>query len=382
MKVINFLTGNFMPENCAGTNRILSLVKALEKRYKVNIFCITEKGKPQKNQRIKYSDNVDVYYIDQRDYNGEKFYTRALHEFYYAIRLALKSNKFNCDITIATSPQMFIIPSVAIFGKGKRVIDVRDLVWEYIEENSLYKTLMKKVLTNFMQVTLKVYDHITVTNDHEYYWIKDNIREDGITKISNGIELGVFNQLKELNIDKNKKFTVTYIGNVGIAQNIKTLVDVAKTLKDIKVNIIGTGNRYNQLKEYVHKNRIFNVEFFGRVQRDKMIDFYQESSVLFAQLDETFKAAMPSKLYEYASTGLPIIYAGIGIAKEFVDNLDNCVTINPGDVKALESAIKRYKDVELKISHKNRDIIKENFIREFQSEKMVDVVESLILKEK
>ena len=378
MKTINFLTGNFIPENCAGTNRILSLVNKLETKYKVNVICITERGKPQKNSKIKFSENIDVYYIDQKYYNGERFYTRALHEFYYALKLAWKANRLPSDITVATSPQMFIIPSVAMLVRGNKIIDVRDLVWEYIEETSLYKKMMKMVLANFMKLTLKQYAHITVTNDHELEWIEENVKKSNITKVTNGIEESTFLKLNALKHKASHKITVTYIGNVGIAQNIETLINAAKELKDIKVNIIGDGNRYKFLKSYVHKNRISNVEFFGRVSREKMIDFYQESSLLFAQLDKTFKAAMPSKLYEYASTGLPIIYAGLGEARSFVDKLENCTTIDPGDSKALEKAIRKYLESDIKLSQKNRDFIQKNFIRETQSLKLVDLVDTLV----
>jgi glycosyltransferase involved in cell wall biosynthesis len=378
MKTINFLTGNFIPENCAGTNRILSLVTRLEKKYKVNLICITERGKPQKNLKVKFSENIDVYYIDQRYYNGERFYSRALHEFYYAIKMALKSNTISSDITIATSPQMFIIPAVSIFVKGKKIIDVRDLVWEYIEETSLYKKIVKKTLTQLMRFTLKQYSHITATNDHELQWLKESVKSVNVTKMTNGIEQSTFEKLNTLEHKPNSKFTVTYIGNVGIAQKIETLIEAVKDLQDIQVYIIGGGNRYEYLKSYVHKNKIFNVEFFGTVSRDKMIDFYQESSVLFAQLGETFKAAMPSKLYEYASTGLPIVYGGSGVARDFVNNLENSTTIDPGDIKALQSAILRYKDEEFQLSDKNRKFIKENFIRETQSLKLVDLVDKLI----
>ncbi len=380
MKTINFLTGNFMPENCAGTNRILSLVKELEKTYKVNIFCITERGKPQKNQKIIYSDNIDVYYIDQRYYDGEKFYSRALHELYYAIKLALKARKFQSDITVATSPQMFIIPAVAVFGSRKSIIDVRDLVWEYIEETSAYKKLLKNLITQFMKLSLKKFKYITVTNSHEYHWVEEFVSKGNIVQITNGIENSTFEQLCKLKQNENKIFTVTYIGNIGIAQNIKTLIDAAGDIKNVQVNIIGEGNRYEQLKDYVHRNRISNVEFFGRVQRDKMVDFYQESSLLFAQLDETFSAAMPSKLYEYASTGLPIVYAGIGVAKDFVNELENSTTIKPGDTKALKDAILKYRDLKCSISQKNRDFVRKNFIREKQSTKMVDIVDKLIME--
>jgi glycosyltransferase involved in cell wall biosynthesis len=378
MKTINFLTGNFMPENCAGTNRILSLVKELEKFYKVNIFCITERGKPQKNQKVKYSENVDVYYIDQRYYNGERFYTRALHELYYASKLTLRANKFKADITIATSPQMFIIPCTAVLGQNNSIIDVRDLVWDYIDTKSFYRRVIKKSITALMKLTLKRYKHITVTNSHEYKWIQENVSKENITKITNGIEIDTFEKLSQITIDQKRKFTVTYIGNIGIAQNVKVLIDVAVSIKDIKVNIIGEGNKYKELKEYVHKNRVTNVEFFGKVQREKMIDFYQQSSLLFAQLDETFKAAMPSKLYEYASTGLPIVYGGLGVAKDFIDSLENCSTFDPGDVIELTKIVKKYKDNKYDISHKNRKTVSENYIREKQSLKMVDVVNKLI----
>ena len=378
MKTINFLTGNFIPENCAGTNRILALVRELEKKYKINVICISEKGK--KPNDFVFSENIHVYYIYQKEYDSEKFYTRAVHELYYALKLATRSNKFPSDMVIATSPQMFIIPSVAIFARGKKIIDIRDLVWEYIDGKSIYTKLVKFSLSKLMQYAITRYRYITVTNDHEYAWIVKNIpgSRDKIEKITNGIEIYKFEELNRLEKKEVSPFTLTYIGNVGIAQNIKVLVDIARKIPDIQINIVGEGNKYRELKEYARQHQINNITFFGKVHRDKIIDFYQNSSVLFAQLDEKFSAAMPSKLYEYASTGLPIIYAGTGVAREFVNKLENCTTINPGDVKALEVAVKRYKEAPTEISQKNRDFVYKNFIREKQSQKMVDIVDKLL----
>jgi len=378
MKTINFLTGNFIPENCAGTNRILALVKELEKKYKINVICISEKGKKPNN--FQFSENIKVYYIYQKEYDSEKFYTRAVHELYYAIKLAFKSNFFPSDIVIATSPQMFIIPAVAIFARGKKIIDIRDLVWEYIDARSLYTKVVKFSITKMMQYAIARYKYITVTNDHEYHWITEHVSgaKEHIEKITNGIEMYKFEELNALQPREIKPFTLTYIGNVGIAQNIKVLVDIAKKIPDMQINIVGEGNKYKELKEYARQHQINNITFFGKVHRDKIIDFYRNSSVLFAQLDEKFKAAMPSKLYEYASTGLPIIYAGLGVARDFVDRLENCTTIDPGDVRALEEAIRKYKDAPVHVSQKNRDFVANYFIREKQSRKMVDIVDRLL----
>ncbi len=376
MKTINFLTGNFIPENCAGTNRILALVRELEKKYKINVICISEKG--VRPHDFQFSKNISVYYVYQKEYDSEKFYTRAIHELWYAIKLAFKGNKFSSDITIATSPQMFIIPAVALIVNGEKIIDIRDLVWEYIYESSLYNKLVKKVITQFMKHTISLYDYVSVTNNHEQSWIQKNIKNARIEKITNGIEESKFENLNQLKYNKTDPFTLTYIGNVGIAQNIKVLVDIAKKIKDIQINIVGEGNKYQELKNYARKNQIHNITFFGKVNRSDINGFYAKSSILFAQLDEKFKAAMPSKLYEYASTGLPIIYAGLGEARNFVNQLENCTTINPGDVKALEVAVKKYKNSPPQISDFNKRFIAQNFIRETQSLKMVDIVNKLL----
>jgi glycosyltransferase involved in cell wall biosynthesis len=375
MKTINFLTGNFIPENCAGTNRILALVKELEKKYKINVICISEKGK--KPDDFQFSKNIKVYYIHQKIYDGEKFYTRAIHELVYAVKLARKSTDYPSDLIIATSPQMFIIPTVAFLSK-KKIIDIRDLVWEYIDAKSLYTKMVKFVITLLMKKTIYRYHYITVTNNHEYDWIVKNIPGAKIEKITNGIEEKQFTELNTLQINEMKVFTLTYIGNVGIAQNINILVDLAKRIPDIQINIIGEGSKYHELKQYARKNQIHNITFFGKVKREEIISFYKKTSVLFAQLDEKFQAAMPSKLYEYASTGLPIIYAGLGEARNFVKQLENCTTINPGDLKALEVAVKKYKEEPIKISEANKRFVYENFIREQQSTKMVDIVDKLL----
>ena len=78
MKTVNFLTSHFLPENTAGTNRVLSYVKELEKKYKVNVVCLTERGKHEKEERVHYSDNIDIYYVNQKEYDTEKFFSRAL----------------------------------------------------------------------------------------------------------------------------------------------------------------------------------------------------------------------------------------------------------------------------------------------------------------
>ncbi len=378
MKTINFLTSHFLPENTAGTNRVLAYVKELEKNYKVNVICITERGKPQNKEKVPFSENIDIYYVNQKDYDAEKFFSRALWEILFTNKLVKRANRIPSDITVATSPFMFIIPVLALRGKGKKIIDIRDITWEYIEGNSKFKRFLKKAISKLMEHSIGVYDYVAVTNTFEKEWVLNNAGNKHIEQIANGIEQAKFEELSSVRMNHDIPFTITYIGNIAVGQNVQILVDGAKDLPDVKVNIVGEGTKYKSLKEHVKKNNIANVEFFGKVHRDEILKFYQNSTVLYAQLDEHFKTAMPSKLYEYASTGLPILYGGIGEAVKFVKRLENAVSILPNRPELVKEAIMTMKEQRYEVSEHNRKIVQENFIREKQSAKLVDVIEKLI----
>ena len=377
MKTINFLTSHFIPENTAATNRVMAYVKEIEKFYKINIFALSEKGISQP-KNLRFSDKTMIYYINQKEFNQKNFIKRAINEIKHIYKLIKMTKNKKCDLTIATTPYMFMIPLCAFLIKGKKIIDIRDLVWEYLGENSFFTKKIKSILRNIMILSIKKYNFIVVTNENEKKWIVSNIRESNILKISNGMEQNKYNILSSLNLHQNKNFSVTYIGNIGIAQNLKIMIECAKELPQIDFNIIGKGAEYNELKNYAKTNDINNIKFLGKKSWDEILYFYENSSVLYAQLDEKFKTAMPSKLYEYASTGLPIIYGGEGTAVEFVKNLENARAIKPNNKKELKEAILFFQSKDGFCSKKNQDFIKKNYIREEEAKKIIKIVELMI----
>ena len=61
---------------------------------------------------------------------------------------------------------------------------------------------------------------------------------------------------------------------------------------------------------------------------------------------KAFEKVLPSKLFEYASTGKPI-WAGLkGYASDFMnENIDNCAIFSPFDIEEAELAFKKLKVV-------------------------------------
>lgn len=375
MKTINFLTSHFIPENTACTNRVLSFVNELEKIYKVNVICLTEKGVEQEKHKVNYTNNTTIYYINQKKSSDTNFFIRAYKEILYIRKLVKISNKIESDLTIATSPYIFMIPFVSTSIKGKKILDIRDLVWEYIAEKNFLKKIIKKTFKVIMHFSIKKFDHVLVTNEREKEILEKHYIAKHIDIVPNGITLQRCEDISRLltNINENQ-FTVTYIGNIGFAHNLKLLVSVAKEFPNSRFFIIGDGMELKSIKEYALKYNIDNVVFTGKLNWNEIKPYYEETTVLYAQLQERLPSAMPSKLFEYASTGLPVLFGGTGFATTFVKQLEQSKVIKPDNFEALKKAIGKMQNMKFKISNNNKKLVKEHYLREQSSAKFVSII--------
>jgi hypothetical protein len=77
--------------------------------------------------------------------------------------------------------------------------------------------------------------------------------------------------------------------------------------------------------------------------------------------------AMPSKLYEYLSTGLPVIYGGDGPAKNILSEFENVTVVPPDEPRMLnENLVKMSTYINAAQNISNIVKIQKNFIREDQ----------------
>ncbi|MBD3794207.1 MAG: hypothetical protein IE889_08675 [Campylobacterales bacterium] len=60
----------------------------------------------------------------------------------------------------------------------------------------------------------------------------------------------------------------------------------------------------------------------------------------------------------------------------FVEQLENSICVEPGDVEALMEAIHSFKGISFKKSLKNQQFIKENFVQEIVNLKFLNLIES------
>lgn len=382
MATINVVTSHFTPEITAAAHRMDALVDALALNHKVNVFALTEIGKPAAEKIIRESNQVTINYIDIPKYKKSSLFFRTFYEIWYSIKIARLATGKECDVTYVTSPFMFLIPAIILFGgRSFKICDVRDLTWRYIPDKFIIHRCFRYIFTRMIELFLPKFDWITVTNISERKWISENTKVDSdkITILSNGISADKFDTLINLEYKPDvTPFTITYVGNIGNGQNLQSLLHVVESIDDVRLVMIGNGNDYETFKKQVRKKRISNIYFTGKLDWEKVLPYYQHTSVLFARLDENYRSAIPSKLFEYLSTGLPIIYCGEGEAANLLKQFEQTIVLGSNDERGLRQAILKLKALDSELSEVNRDQIQRKYIRELINMKIDHVIANVM----
>lgn len=102
-----------------------------------------------------------------------------------------------------------------------------------------------------------------------------------------------------------------YAGNMGIAQGMGILLDLAEKLlhrTDIGFLFVGRGSDASRLKASVRDRKLDNVLFYDEIHPDEIPDLYAQCSVGIVALDPRHKSHnIPGKFLTYMQSGLPVL---------------------------------------------------------------------------
>lgn len=373
MSNICIISANSLENENASRNRVLSFVNSsIAAGHQVKLISMdSEAFNLLEHERFAH---FKIPFIDTKI---PSFIKRAFLEMKIASLALNKANELNCDVNLITIPSMFLLHLSFLLKSGKtKILDIRDLSWEYLDEKSLVNRTAKRIFTQSALVNLKRFDIISVTNDHEFDYVSKHIsNKELIIKVPNGVSLSVFEKLSHIQQNPSNQFTVTYIGNIGLAQDLSTLIETSKLLPHVKFNIVGAGTDFERINKLANPNQQ-NLNFLGRRQFDELLEIYTQSDILYAQLTPEFSTAMPSKLYEYLSTGKYVLYGGIGVAGKTLENFQNVSLIAPCNIQALKCEIQQIQESSKyqKLCLENREKIKSEYLRDVTVEKLISMI--------
>ncbi len=102
-----------------------------------------------------------------------------------------------------------------------------------------------------------------------------------------------------------------YAGNMGVAQGMEILLDLAENLlanQDVGFLFVGRGSEAARLKLAAETRNLLNVVFFDEIHPDEIPDLYSQCAVGIVALDPRHKSHnIPGKFLTYMQSGLPVL---------------------------------------------------------------------------
>ncbi len=257
----------------------------------------------------------------------------------------------NFDIMIISSPPLFtgVIGLYAkIFLKHNYWLDIRDL-WpdSALELNQIGKRLYKygKFLENKIYKNAKGFI-FSVPGFQKYMSnFSSEITKKPMIDLMNGVSKDFLSQATGNKNNEKKTFTVLYSGNMGLAQDLNTIVDAANLLKDYDIQFVFIGNGVCKA-EVKKKAEILSekIKFYNPMRRSELIKYIKQSAVCLVPLKKKklFRTALPSKMFEYMACGKPVIVGINGEAETIVNTSKSGVCVHPEDPEMLSKAILKY----------------------------------------
>ena len=102
-----------------------------------------------------------------------------------------------------------------------------------------------------------------------------------------------------------------YAGNMGVAQGMDILLDLAEKLRnrpDVGFLLVGRGSDSARMKAAAQARQLDNVVFFDEIDPDEIPDLYAQCHAGIVALDPRHKSHnIPGKFLTYMQSGLPVL---------------------------------------------------------------------------
>lgn len=248
------------------------------------------------------------------------------------------------DVVITTSPPPLVsIPGwiIARYKRAKLVYDVRD-IWPDVAlemgsfaEDSIYCNVFSGI-TNFMY---RRADWITTVSPGKVAKLQGHVRkwnqEDKVRLVANGFDERILNGsiddelVAKYNLDS--KFTCVYVGNIGIAQGLGMLLDMAgqSRHREVQFLLFGNGAEKDALAQKAKELGLENVHFCGVLPHEKVFTLLSKAKISFIPLKSAnMRDSIPTKVYEALGIGCPVLLVAEGDACGIVQEtkMGRCVS--------------------------------------------------------
>ena len=383
---ILFISFYFPPDLCAGSFRAGALVRELSKQLssgdKVDVITTVPNryaSYSAKAPDLEKNGQVAIRRISVPSHQSGMI-DQSVAFALFALRALREVGMRRYDIVFATTSRMmtgFLGALIARKIAAPLYLDIRDIFPDTMED-ILSSSMMRFVLPLFRwaeRFMVRTARRINLVSEGFYPYFLEISDNNKFAFFPNGVD----EEFITSDFHKGgggKRPIILYAGNIGAGQGLHRIVpEVAVRLKEEYLFIIvGDGGMRRKLEEELEKRKVSNVRLLDPLPRSELLELYAQADYLFLHLNdyEAFRKVLPSKIFEYAATGKPIVAGVSGYCRKFIcENIEHAAVFDPCDA---EGFIRALRSLSLGIVGRDR------FIRRFRRTTLMRGLASDILR--
>ncbi len=367
----------YQPDLCAGSFRCSALVESLQSKLADGdeIEVITTlpnrySSFSSEAPEFEKDGNLSIYRVQLPSHqSGMLDQGKAFLKYANEVCSLVKGKHY--DLVYATSSRLLTAALGAYVSNRNSIplyLDIRDIFVDTIKDVLPRKITMlaTPIFSLLERWTIKKASKVNLVSQGFQPYFEDKYPTQKFCYFTNGIDSIFMDKAISLpggRGDSDRPISVLYAGNFGEGQGLHNIVPaLAKRLEGrAHFRLIGDGGRRKKLEDEIAGFDCNNVSLLPPVKRNALLVEYQSADVLFLHLNDydAFRKVLPSKVFEYAALGKPILAGVSGYAAEFVSKeVSNAKVFPPCNVEEAESAL-----LSLDLNVEPRDEFVEKFSR-------------------
>lgn len=358
------LTQYYPPETGAPQNRLSGLARELKALGHEVVVLTAMPNYPAMEVHSSYKglrymldefENTEVHrswiYVSK----NRSIVSRLLNYFSFTFSSIVYSSKIkgHFDYLMVESPPLFLGISawwISKRKKAKMVFNVSDLWPESAEKLGVIENrFFLKMATLLEEWLYKTSYSITGQTQGIVQNIITRFPNKMVHWLPNGVDESIFQIKKDTSIRSNLNFEkddflIMYAGIIGIAQGLDVILDAAKLIpaeSKVMYLLLGDGPEKQRLMQRVSDEKIQRVKFLELVSREVVPSFVDaiDAAVIPLKKMDLFLGAIPSKIFENAALGKPLLLSVDGEARKlFIDEGNAGLYIEPENCQMLADA--------------------------------------------
>jgi glycosyltransferase involved in cell wall biosynthesis len=345
----------FQPDLCAGSFRATSLVKKLAEKLgpsdKLTVLTTMPnryKSFQAESSSLENWGNVRILRISLPSHkSGMIDQSRAFLAYSRAVLKQTSKEKY--DLVFATSSRLMTAAlgsKVAKRQGASLYLDIRDIFPDTLADVFAGKPqrIVLPLLRAIERRTIRNAACINLVSGGFLPYFQTIRKNTEYRLFTNGIDDAFLDgKYQNQRVDSERKI-ILYAGNIGEGQGLDRVIPEAALALDGAYNfwIVGDGGQRPKLEAKLIEMGVKNVRIMDPVPRNQLIELYGQADILFLHLNDyaAFKKVLPSKIFEYAATGKPMLAGVGGFSRQFIgEHVQNSALFDPCDVAGLTNVL-------------------------------------------